>query len=119
MIRSSLIWNEQLLKSECQRGKSYSVQVLPHAVKELGCETTSLGRVAYIWDYLEKCVISVLRTKDLNMMEPGTKIHIYSGPGSTTKFVFEVKNNPQGHCEKPTQIYPTKYDSIFVAYDYN
>ena len=31
------------------------------------------------------------------------------------KFVFEVKNKPQKHCGKPTDIYPTNYDSLYVA----
>ena len=33
----------------------------------------------------------------------------------TSKFVFEVKNNPQKHCRKPTPIYPTRYDSLYIA----
>ena len=49
------------------------------------------------------------------MVKQGTKYYIISGPDSTTKFVFEVKNNPQKHCGKPTDIYPTNYDSIYVA----
>ena len=47
--------------------------------------------------------------------ETRNKSYIISGPGSTTKFVFEVKNNPQKHCGKPTDIYPTSYDSLYVA----
>ena len=27
----------------------------------------------------------------------------------------EVKNNPQKHCGKPTEVYPTNYDSLYVA----
>ena len=49
------------------------------------------------------------------MVKQGTKYCIISGPNSTTKFVFEVTNNPQKHCGKPTKIYPTNYDSVFVA----
>ena len=37
------------------------------------------------------------------------------GPDSTTYIVFEVKNNPQKHCGKTTDIYPTNYDSLYVA----
>ena len=29
--------------------------------------------------------------------------------------MFGIKNNPQRHCGKPTDIYPTKYDSLYVA----
>ena len=49
------------------------------------------------------------------MVKQGTKYFIISGPDSTTKFVFEVKNNHQKHCGKPTHIYPTNYDSLYVA----
>ena len=93
---------------------SDSARVLPCALEELGCETTSLDPYAYIWDYPDNCVLSVLRTEDVNMVKQGTKYHIISGPNSTTIIVFEVKNNPQKHCEKPTDIYPTNYDSLYV-----
>ena len=94
---------------------SYSAQVLPCALEELGCETTSLHPYAYIWDYPDNCVLSVLRTEDVNMVKQGTKYYIISGPDSTTKFVFEVRNNPQKHCGKPTDIYSTNHDSLYVA----
>ena len=29
--------------------------------------------------------------------------------------MFEVKNNPQKHCGKPTPVYPTNYDSLYMA----
>ena len=97
------------LKIRMSTGKvlSDSAQVLPCALDELGCETTSLDPYAYIWDYPGNCVLSVLRTQDVNMVKQGTKYYIISGPNSTTKFVLEVKNNPQKHCGKPTDIYPT------------
>ena len=94
---------------------SDSAQVLPCALEELGCETTSLDPYAYIWDYPDNCVLSVLRTEDVNMVKQRKKYHIISGPSSNTKFVFEVKNNPQKRCGKPTDIYPTNYDSLYVA----
>ena len=94
---------------------SDSAQLLPCALEELGCETTSLDLYAYICDYPDNCVLSVLRTEVVNMGKQGTKYYIISGPDSTTKFVFEVKNNPQRHCGKPTDIYPTNYDSLYVA----
>ena len=94
---------------------SDSAQLLPCALEELGCETTSLDPYAYIWDYQDNCVLSVLRTEDVNMVKQGTKYYIISRPDSTTKFVFEIKNNPQKHCGKPTDIYPTNYDSLCVA----
>ena len=94
---------------------SDSVQVLPCALEELGCETTSLDPYAYIWDYPDNCVMSVLRNEDVNIVKQGTKYYIISGPDSSTKFVFEDKNNPQKLCGKPTDIYPTIYDSFYVA----
>ena len=105
------------LKVRMSTGKvlSDSAQVLPCALEELGCETTSLDPYAYIWDYPDNCVLSVLRTEKFSMVKQGTKYYIISGPDSTTKIVFEVKNNPQKHCGKPTDIYPTNYDSLYVA----
>ena len=104
------------LKVRMSSGKvlSDSAQVLPCAMEELGCETTSLDPYAYIWDYPDNCVLSVLRTEDVNMVKQETKYYIISGPNSTTKFVFEVKNNPQKLCGKPTDIYSTNYDSLYV-----
>ena len=83
---------------------SDSAQVLPSALEELGCETTSLDPNAYKWECPDNCVLSVLRTEDVNMVKQGTKYYIISGPDSTTKFVLEVKNNPQKHCGKPKDI---------------
>ena len=105
------------LKVRMSTGKvlSDSAQVLPCALEELGCETTSLDPYGYIWDYPDNCVLSVLRTEDANMVKQETKYYIISGPDSTTKFLFEVKNNPQRHCGKPTDIYPTNYNSLYVA----
>ena len=82
--------------------------ILPCALEELGCETTSLDPYAYIWDYPENCVLSVLPTEEVNMVKQDTKYYVIIGKDSTSKFVFEVKNNPQKHCGKPTLLYPTK-----------
>ena len=105
------------LKVRMSTGKdlSDSAQVLPCALEKLGRETISLDPYAYIWDYPDNCVLSLLRTEDVNMVKQRTKYYIISGPNSTNKFVFEVKNNSQKHCGKPTYIYPTNYDSIYVA----
>ena len=86
------------------------------ALEELVCETTSLDPYAYLWDYPDNCVLSVFRTENVNMVKQGTKYYIISGAKSTTKFVSEVKNGPQKHCGKPTDIYPTNYDSLYVAF---
>ena len=94
---------------------SDSAQVLSCAPEELDCETTSLDPYAYIWNYPDNCVLSVLRTEEVNMVKQGTKYYIISGPISTNKLIFEFKNIPQKHCGKPTDIYPTNYDSLYVA----
>ena len=94
---------------------SHSAQVLPCTLEELGSEATSLVPYTLIWDFLDNCVQSVLRTKDINMVKQGTKYNVISGLDSTTKFVFEVENNPQNYCGKPTDIYPTNCDSLYVA----
>ena len=105
------------LKVILSNGKvlSDSAQVLPCTMEEIGCKTTSLDPYAYIWDYPDNYVLSVLRTENVNMVKQETKCYIISGPNSTIKFVFEVKNNPQKPCGKPTDIYPTNYDSLYVA----
>ena len=106
------------LKVRMSTGKVLSVfaQVLPCALKELGCETTSLDPHAYIWDYPDNCVLSILRTEKVNMLKQGTKYYIISGPDLATNFVIKVKLNPQNHCGKRTAILPTNYDSLCVAF---
>ena len=69
---------------------------------------------AYIWDYPDNSVLSVHRTEDVNLVKIGTKYYIISGPDTTTKLLFEVESNPQKYCGKPTDFYPTFYDSIDV-----
>ena len=48
------------------------------------------------------------------MVKQGKKYYVISGTDSSSKFVFEVKTNPQKHCGKPTSIYPTNYDSLYM-----
>ena len=92
-----------------------SAQVFPCAMEERGCETTSLDPYANIWDYPDNYVLSVLRTEEVNMVKQGTTYYNFSEHDPTTKFVFKVENNPQKHCGKPTDFYPTNYDSLHVA----
>ena len=105
------------LKVTMENGKVLSDMglLLPCALEELGCETTSLDPYAYISDYPDNCVLSVLRTEDVNMVKQHDKYYVSSGSDSTSKFVFEVKNNSQKDCGKPTLIYPTNYDSLYMA----
>ena len=51
----------------------------------------------------------------MNLVKQGTKYFIISEPYSTTKFVFEVKNNFQKKCGKPTANDPTNYDGLCGA----
>ena len=104
------------LKVRMSTGKdlSDSAQVLPYALKKLSCETALLDPYAYTLDYSDNCLFSVLRTKNVNMGKQEATYYIISGPDSTTKFVLEVKNNPRKLFGKPTVIYPTNYDSIYV-----
>ena len=105
------------LKVTMENGKVLSNKglLLPCALEELGCETTSFDLYAYIWVYPDICVLSVLRTEDVNMVKQHNKYCVISASDSTSKFVFEVKNKPQKHCGKPTPIYPTNYDSLHMA----
>ena len=105
------------LKVKISTGKvlSDSAQVLPCTLEELGCETTSLDPYNYIWDYPDNYSLSVLRTEEVYMVKQGTKFNTISGLDSTTKFVIQVKNNPQKHCGKPTIIYATNCDSLYVV----
>ena len=62
-------------KVTMQNGKVLSDMgfILPSALEELGCETTSLDPYTYIWDYPDNCVLSILRTEEINMVKQGTK----------------------------------------------
>ena len=104
------------LKVTLENGKVLSDTglILPWALEELGCETTLLDPYAYIWDYPDNCAISILRTEEVNMVKQGKKYYVISGTDSSSKFVFEVKNNSQEQCGKPTPIYPTNYDSLYM-----
>ena len=94
------------LNSRMSTGKdlSHSAQVLPCALEELGCETISLDPSAYIWYYPDNCVLSVVRTEDVNMVKQNIKYYIIGWPNSNTKLVFEDEKNSQKHSGKPTNI---------------
>ena len=82
-----------ILKATSQNGKALpnTRLILPCAWEELGC-----------------------RTKEVNMLKHGNKYYNNSGADCSSKFVFEVKNNPQKHCGKPTCNYRTYYDSFYL-----
>ena len=68
------------LKVTMENGKVLSDMglILPCALEELGCETTSLDPYAYFWDYPDNCVLSILRKKMSTWL---------SKTGNTTSFV--------------------------------
>ena len=105
------------LKVTMENGKVLSDMglMLPCALQKLGCETTSLDPYAYIWDYPDNCVLSVLGREDVNMVKQHNKYYVISGSDSASKFVFEVKHTSQKHCGKPTPIYLTNYDSLYFV----
>ena len=104
------------LKVTLENGKVLSDTglMLPCALGELGCEITSLDHYVYIWDYPDICATSILRTEEVNMVKQGKNYYVISGADSSSKFGFEVKNKPQKYCGKPTSIYFTNYDSIYM-----
>ena len=86
--------------------------ISPCALEELGCETTSLDPYAFIWDYPDNCANSIRGTEEVNMVKQRKKCYISSGADSSSKFVFEVKNNPQKRCGKSTSTHLTNYGSF-------
>ena len=49
------------------------------------------------------------------MIKHRSNYYIVSGNDSTTKFLFEVYNRPQKYCNKPDDVYPTNYESLYVS----
>ena len=82
---------------------------------ELGCESTSLDLYAYTWKAPENCILSVLKDDYAHMLKNDNQYYIVSQKTSENKYLFEVKNHPQHLCNKPTEVYPTTYDSMYVA----
>ena len=44
--------------------------------------------------------------------------YIVSGRIKTNQYLSEVKTKPEVFCNKPVQVYPTNYDSLFVFMDF-
>ena len=89
------------LKVTLENGKVLSDTglILPCAVEELGCETTSLDPYAYIWDYPDNCAISILPTEEVNTVkqerimmlsvEPTPALNLYSKSRTTLRNIVE------------------------------
>ena len=44
--------------------------------------------------------------------------YIVSGRNNTIQYLFEVKAKPEVFCNKPVQVYPTNYNSLYVVIDF-
>ena len=108
------------LKVTIKAGKIFNRndQLLPCDLHELGCESTSLDPYAYTWEAPENCILSVLNEYYAHMLKNDNHYYIVSQNASENKHHFEVKNHPQHLCNKPTEVYPTTYNSIYVAIHY-
>ena len=91
-------------------------QLLPCGLDELGCESTSLDPYSYTWKTPENRILSVLKEDYAHMLKNDNHYSIVRQNTSDTKHLFEVKNQPEHLCNKPTEVYPTTFDSIFVAF---
>ena len=89
--------------------------ILPCTMEELGCDTTSADPYAYTWKNPDNCVLAVLRNETTTMIKQGNQYFLTSTDTSATRFLFEVINDPKLYCNKPTYIYPTNHDSLYVA----
>ena len=92
---------------------------LPSPLEELGCDTTSFNPNAYTWDAPDNCVLAIQRKEDVNIIKQGkNNYYIASGPNNTSQYLFEVKTKPEVFCNRPIQVYPTNYDSLYVVIDF-
>ena len=92
---------------------------LPCLLEELGCDTTSFDPYAYTWDAPDNCVLAIYRKEDVNMIKQGkNNYYIVSGRNNTRQYLFEVKTKSEVFCDKPVQLYPTNYDSLYVVIDF-
>ena len=88
-------------------------------MEELGCDTTSFDPYAYTWDAPDNCVSAIYREEDVNMIKQGkNNYYIVIRRNNTSQYLSEVKTEPQSFCNKPVQVYPTNYDSIYVVINF-
>ena len=109
-----------VLKVRTKDGKVMSKDglQLPCPLEELGCDTTSFDPYAYTWDARDNCVLAIHRKEDVNMIKQRkNNYYIVSGRNNTSQDLFEVETEPQIFCNKPVQVYPTNYDSLYVVID--
>ena len=93
---------------------------LPCFLGEGGCDTTCFDRDAYTWEAPDNCVLTIHRKEDVIMIKQGKNSYsIISGRNNTIQYLVEVKPEPQSFCNKPVQVYPTNYDSLYVVIDFS
>ena len=110
-----------VLKLRTKHGKVLSKDglQLPCSLEDLGCDTTSFDPYAYTWDAPDNCVLAIHREEDINMIKQGkNNYYIVSGRNNTSQCLCEVKMKPEVFCNKPVQVYPTNYDSLYVVIDF-
>ena len=94
-------------------------QLLPGDLDQLGCESTSLDPYAYTWEAPENCILAVLKEDYAHRLKNDNHYYTVGQNNSENKYLFEVKNDPQHLCKKPTGVYPTTYDSMYVVIHYD
>ena len=110
-----------VLKVRTKDGKVMSKDglQLPCPSEELGCSTTPSDPYAYTWDAPGTCVLAIHRKEDVNLIKQGKNTYyIVSGRNNTSQYLFEVKTKPEVFCNKPFQVYPTNYDSLYVVIEF-
>ena len=105
------------LKVRIKDGKIFNRndQLLPCDLDELGCESTSFDPYAYRWKTPENCILSVLKEVYAHMLKNDNHYYIVSQNTSKNNYFFEIKNHHQHLCNKPTEVYPTLYDSMYLT----
>ena len=110
-----------VLKVSTKDGKVMSKDGLhlPCPSDELGCDTISFDPYAYTWYAPDNCVLAFHRKEDVNMIKQGkNNYYIVSGRNNTSQYLFDVKTKPEVFYNKPVQVYPTNYDSLYVVIDF-
>ena len=109
------------LKVRTRDGKVMSKEglQLPCPLGEFGCDTTSFDPYAYNWEAPDNCVLVIHWKNDVNMIKQGkNNYYIVSGRNNTSQYQFEVKTEPQFFCNKPIQVYPNNYSSLYMVIDF-
>ena len=99
---------------------------LPCPVSTNGCKITSLDAFAYTWEEPKNCIFTVLNRFSAKMIQNEESYCIIKGKSSPSihstqtrnsqKFMLQLMNKPQSLCGHPRIVYPTSYDSLFIAY---